>query len=350
MKSICARLLAGTLGMLILSGTAFGQQAREFNVIGTWSFLTNYQELEAPFWTKTLPEASNGKLKGKMNSITEMNLKGFEVLRLLKSGVFDVAAALPIYVEDGAAVIEGSDLAAVSKDMAMSREVIDAWLPEMQKVMDSRYNALILATFPFPEQVFYCRGTVNSLADLRGKKIRVQGTSQGDFVEAIGASNVTMAFSEVVPALEKGVVDCAISGTMSGFKAKFAEVSQTLLRLPVGYTLGIWVMRKAAWNGLDDQGRALIQSEMKKLEEKSWKRVKSETEEGIACNIGAAGCPLSDKGKMTLVIPSDQDMATRQAALNGVVLSRWAKRCGEACAARWTELVGSKFGMEAKAK
>ena len=34
--------------------------------------------------------------------------QGYRVLRLLKQGVFDFAAALPIYVEDGGAVIEAS--------------------------------------------------------------------------------------------------------------------------------------------------------------------------------------------------------------------------------------------------
>ena len=46
--------------------------------------------------------------------MTEVNLKGTEVLRLLKQGVFDVAAALPIYVEDGGAIIEAVDIAGVA--------------------------------------------------------------------------------------------------------------------------------------------------------------------------------------------------------------------------------------------
>src|SRR6185503_19097661 len=104
--------------------------------------------------------------------------KGTEVLRLLKQGVFDFAAALPIYVEDGGAVIEAVDLAGVARDYTMSREVTNAWLPEMRKVMKERHNAVIVGTFIFPEQDFYCRGDLRGAADLKGKKVRVQGTSQ----------------------------------------------------------------------------------------------------------------------------------------------------------------------------
>jgi len=31
------------------------------------------------------------------------------------------------------------------------------------------------------------------------------------------------------------------------------------------------------------------------------------------------------------------------------VLPEWAKRCGAECAAKWTEMVGKKYGLAAKA-
>ena len=83
---------------------------KKFNVIGTWNFLNINKKVETPFWSEQLGAASGGKLTGNIKSITELNLKGTEVLRLLKSGVYDVAHALPIYVDDGAAIFEGSDL------------------------------------------------------------------------------------------------------------------------------------------------------------------------------------------------------------------------------------------------
>ncbi len=61
---------------------------------------------------------------------------------------------------------------------------------------------------------------------------------------------MTIAFGEVVPALEKGVADCGITGTMPGYKAKWGEVVDTLFRLPVGYTIGIWAVNLNTWNKL----------------------------------------------------------------------------------------------------
>jgi TRAP-type C4-dicarboxylate transport system substrate-binding protein len=347
-RSIGALALAGFVAMAA-PAAAQTIDKRNFNVIGTWNFLTNWQQLEQPFWTKDLAAASGGNLTANLKSVTEVNLKGTEVLRLLKQGVFDFAAALPIYVEDGAAVIEASDIAGVARNFKMGREIITAWMPEMQKVMKERHGAVILGSYPFPEQVFYCRGDIKGIEDLKGKKIRVQGTSQGDFAAAVGASSVTIAFGEVVPALEKGVVDCGITGTMPGYKAKWPEVTNTLFRLPVGYTVGVWVANLNTWNKLGKDTQALIEKQMQALEDKSWKTIEAETEEGVACTTGTGPCSVGPPGKMKLVLPSEADIKARDKALNDVVLARWAKRCGDACAAKWNELVGSKYGLTAKA-
>jgi TRAP-type C4-dicarboxylate transport system substrate-binding protein len=232
----------------------------------------------------------------------------------------------------------------------MGRDVADAWMPEMQKTMKEKHNALILGTFPFPEQVFYCRGDIKSVADLKGKKVRVQGTSQGDFVTALGGVGVTIAFGEVVPALEKGVVDCGITGTMPAYKAKWPEVTNTLYRLPVGFTVGLWVVNLSAWNKLSPDTRTFLEKQFKALEDKSWKLVEAETEEGVACTTGQGGtCSVGPPGKLKLVQPSEADFKARDRALNDVVLKAWAKRCGDACAAKWTEIIGKRYGLAATA-
>lgn len=67
--------------------------------------------------------------------------------------------------------------------------------------------------YPFPSPTLWCNGAVSGIADLEGKKIRICSTTLDDFVEGVGGVSVTVAFSQVIPALEKGVVDCEIGET-----------------------------------------------------------------------------------------------------------------------------------------
>ncbi len=347
-RFLAATAFAAALGF---AGSANAQNidSKTFNVVGTWNFLTNYQKLEKPFFTEELPKLSDGKLKGNVKALNELNLKGTELLRLLKQGVFDMVFALPIYVEDGGAVIEALDIAGVARDFKMAKDISEIWLPEMQKVMKEKHNAFILGTHTWPEQDFYCRDDVKSIEDMKGKKVRVQGTSQSDLVAAFGATGVTIAFSEVVPALEKGVVDCAITGTMPAYKAKWPEVTKSLFRLPVGFTAGMLVVNLNMWNKLSPDTQALIQKAAKDLEERSWKSTQLETEDGVFCTTGTGNCPVGPPGKLILNKPSEADLKTRDKMLNESVLKKWAARCGAECAAKWTEQIGKKYGLVAKA-
>lgn len=344
------RAIGIATAMCLAAGIAAAQDIpkTQLKVVGTWNFLTNWQKLEQPFWKETLSKASGGQLTADLKSYSEINMKGTEVMRLLKLGVFDVVAALPIYIDEGAAVVEGIDISGVAKDFATSRKISEVWRPFMADSMKKQHNAHVLGMFPFPQQVFYCRTPIKSIEDLKGKKIRVQGTSQGDFAEAVGGSATTIAFGEVVPALEKGVVDCGITGTMPGYKAKWYEVTNTMYTLSVGYTLGFWAINQNAWGKLNDKTKALITEEMKKLEELSWKTIEAESDEGIACNTGTAACSVGAAGKLALVKPSESDIKTRDRLLNEVVLKRWAKRCGAECTAKWNDTVGKITGLAAK--
>ena len=62
-------------GSVALCGAAHAQgvDKKEFNVVGTWNFLTNWQKLEQPFWVTDLPAASGGSLTGNIKSITEVS-------------------------------------------------------------------------------------------------------------------------------------------------------------------------------------------------------------------------------------------------------------------------------------
>jgi hypothetical protein len=108
-------------------------------------------------------------------------------------------------------------------------------------------------------------------------------------------------------------------------------------------------MNLNTWKKLPKETQALIQQQIKANEDKAWKVIEDETEEGVACNTGTGPCSVGPPGKLKLVVPSEADLKAKEKALNEVVLARWAKRCGDACAAKWNELVGSKYNLTAKA-
>ena len=67
--------VAGTVAALAafaaLPASAADLPKTKVNVIGTWANLSIYKEREFPFWTKTIPEKSNGAVTAEIRAFTE---------------------------------------------------------------------------------------------------------------------------------------------------------------------------------------------------------------------------------------------------------------------------------------
>ena len=163
----------------------------------------------------------------------------------------------------------------------------------------------------------------------------------------MGGTSVTVAFAEVVPALQKGVVDCGITGTMPAYKAKWHEVATHVLKINVGAGMAFMAMNNKTWKKLNRDTQKFIIKESAALEDRMWKGAEEDDILGLRCNTGGP-CSIGKAGKMTLVLPGPADFKARERVLNEFVLKRWAKRCGAKCTKEWNDTIGKKIGVMAK--
>jgi len=341
------KALAVILGTLV-AGSALAQELpkTQLKIVGGLSNLTAYTDYERPFWTKTIPEKSGGKVTAEIKGFNEMGLKGPELLRLMSQGVVEFGTATLSYFASDNPINEAIDLAGLAPDVATARKVTEAFEPVYAKFYGEGSKVKLLGISTYPAQVLFCNAEVKGLADLKGKKVRTSSRNQAEFVEAVGGSSVTMAFGEVVPALQNKVVDCAITGSLSGYSAKWYEVSTHLYALPINWNQQIHAVNQKAWDKLDPKVQAFLQAEVKTLVNDIWDAAARQTQEGYDCNTGAAACPNPVKGKMVLVQPSAADMEELK-KIRQTVLSKWAARCSAQCVSDFNATVGKTIGVTA---
>ena len=195
--------------------------------------------------------------------------------------------------------------------------------------------------------MLFCNGEIKGLADLKGKKVRTGNRTLAEFVEAFGGTGVTLAFNEVVPALQNKVVDCAITGTLSGNSAKWHEVATHIYALPLGWSHVMHAVNLKTWQRLDPKVRSFLEKEIAGLENRIWQAAAEETQQGYDCNAGKDSCTMGTKAKMTVVPVSDADKAALKKALTETVLPKWAARCAGECVAEWNASVGKVVGLTA---
>ena len=160
---------------------------------------------------------------------------------------------------------------------------------------------------------------MGELADLQGLKVRASGRMTAKFLEALGAEGVNVSFSEVPGALQKGVVDCAVTGAGSGYSAGWWEVSTHLMPIPLGgWDSVVTAINMDKWNSLDADTQALITEQVAtEFEGPAWETAQDALVNDIACLTGNGECPAGDARGMTLVEVSDADFAKARGRAGG---------------------------------
>ncbi|HSP24176.1 MAG TPA: TRAP transporter substrate-binding protein [Saliniramus sp.] len=341
-------LIAG-IGLAAFATASPAQEIDEvtLSVVGSWSNLPLYQEFEEPFWTKTLPEASGGRITVEMTTFNQLGSNGSDVYRLLSDGVFDVGMTVADYTVSDAPELEALDVPLIATDADTAKATVDAARVWVEDVMRDRFGSKLLAIAPYPPQVVFCRTEIGSLADLEGKRVRGSGRMTTQFLEALGAEGINVAFGEVPGALERGVIDCAITGAGSGYSAGWWESATHLLTLPLGgWDPVVTAMNLERWESLSPATQELIQTQItENFEEPAWADAQGALDRDIACLTGGE-CARGETADMTLVEPTDADRETAMTALQERVLPDWASRAGAEWVTRWNETVGEVVDIE----
>ncbi|MWB77957.1 transporter [Pseudooceanicola sp. 216_PA32_1] len=338
MKPIGKTCQVAVLTSALFAAPLAAQEAVNLKVVGTWGYLNTWNQVEKPFWTEELKAASNGKITVEALPMTEVGLKGFEVMRMLQLGVFDGAHGIISYLGDDP-VAEGADLAGVVQTWDEAKAAVAAYEPVLAESFDKTYDAKLLGVYPFPSQLLYCNAPISGLADLKGKKIRSYSKSMSDLFTGLGATPVTIAFGEVVPALQLGTVDCAVSGTLPSYTSGWGEATTHLVRLSTGYAFSFAAVSKVSWDRMDEETRDIIASNAGAMIDRAWEIGQKDDEMGIAC-LTDGPCEVGDPAGLVDVALSDADRAQLADVLQATVLESFGARCGAACSATWNETIG----------
>ncbi|MDF2370651.1 MAG: TRAP transporter substrate-binding protein [Rhizobiaceae bacterium] len=315
-------------------------------------FSNQYQnvQIEKPFF-ETLPEKTGGAFKVNFRSINELGMKGFDAFRQLRSGAFDIMAISPGYVSGDDPFVLGLDLPGIMPKLETARAAIDSYRAPLATRINDRFGGHVLAIWPYPAQMLFCKGEMNSLEDLKGKKVRVFSSALSDLVANFGATGVSLPFSEVYPSLQRGVIDCAVTASLSGNEAKWFEVTDTLYTLPISWALQLHVANGAFWDGLSDEDKATLTEQFGSMEDQMWSVAQQATVDGVNCSTGTQPCEIGTSAKMVLSPFGEADEAALIEAVSTAVLPSWGKECDAAfseCTSIWNDTVGKATGYSIK--
>lgn len=314
-------------------------------VVGGIDNVSQFTQLEAPFWTQELPRLSQGRFQAEIVAVDRAGIPGMQMLQLLQLGVVPFGTMLVSQIAMQYPQYGAPDLAGLNPDLERLRTTLAAFRPYLEKSLREQHGIEALAIYIYPAQVLFCKNAFNGLAGLSGRRTRVSSSAQADLISALGGVPERIGFTQIVDALEIDMLDCAITGATSGNSLGLHTRMGYLHSMALSWGVAIFGAHSASWNALPAPLQALLRAELPRLEERIWQNAVRETALGVACNSGAPSCTAGRRGHMVVVPASVQDERLRDEVFRSTVLPRWLLRCGASCTALWRETIGPARGI-----
>ncbi|MGE0851503.1 MAG: TRAP transporter substrate-binding protein [Hyphomicrobiaceae bacterium] len=220
---------------------------------------------------KTVPArieaATNGKLK---IELYDTLVAGAEQPAAVRDGRLDGSFAVSPWLSAEAPYINFGHLPGLLTDVASYQKMLDPLLrEEMAKVWRTKYKSEQLMTGVFEDQCIISRVPLHTVADMAGKKVRVHNTEAATLMNKLGAVPTPVPFGEIVPALQRGIVDIVMTsvGTANGFG--FHTVAKELSIWKIG-TIVPWslVINSQVWAKLSPELQGVVRKELRAIEDK----------------------------------------------------------------------------------
>lgn len=158
------------------------------------------------------------------------------------------------------------------------------------------------------------------MEDFSDVKTRSHSTVPSDLIATLGADPQTMAFADVYPALERGVLDGGVTCGSCGIGQKWTEVTDYLTGpMPGSFAQTFITFNSEEWNSLPADLQAIIKEEgVKHTARAKASALKSDLE---------SEQELIDLG-MTRANFSPEMLAIMKDAAQTAVVPNWAERAG----------------------
>src|SRR5437016_6463488 len=280
---------------------------------------TYYHTLNLNALAAKLKEKSQGRMEIRVHPESSL-YPSHEIIPAVIEGRVEIAPVVSGYLTVVRLEIGPLDLPFMTSNLEEHRKAAAELRPFFTEML-AKKGLRLMAIEAWPSQHVFAHAPMRTLADWKGKKIRVYGADSANSARLLGAAPVNIAFGEVYSALEKKVVDGAITSATNAEPMKFFEVAKFINYWYLAGAAQEWlVVHQKAWDALPKDLQQVVLDSMKdvNLEEKEWQDATA-ADEKVRKRLPELG--------MTVIEPSKEEMDKARKIAKGA-WDIWLQRTG----------------------
>ncbi|OQY45263.1 MAG: hypothetical protein B6240_09030 [Desulfobacteraceae bacterium 4572_87] len=216
-------------------------------------------------FAKRINDATGGRVEIILN---DSLVKGTQLAQSVRDDRVQLATILAAYYSATNPEFGLAQLPGLMNNLKEFKEVFYGfWRGEMNRIFDEKYNSKVLCWGLFAPQNLISIKPVKTVADFKGKKIRVHNIETATLVSTLGAKPTPMPASEVLPALQRGIIDGVFTSSAWAYGQGFYTVAKYVSLWPIATILPFpIVINNDEWKKLPGDLQEKILAAGKKLE------------------------------------------------------------------------------------
>ena len=275
------------------------------------------------FLIPNVAERTNNQLIINLTSFPELGISGADNMTLIRDGTLDIAEIYTGYVAGEVPALEIQSLWGMFKDHKAQYDATTVLTPDLERMIAEESGGSPIITHNWYvgiDQFFFCGEALTTPEDFEGKKTRSHGAAISDWIEGMGAEAQFVAFAEVYTALERGILDCGVTGADPAYGQRWYEVTTHMNGFLVSLFNDNVVMNASNFDKLPPDLQAILIEEGAKHELEALRLAAIQNEVGIIKNELA--------GLEKVLFSEELQALSDQAVLNNVVPG-WINRVGD---------------------
>jgi TRAP-type transport system periplasmic protein len=178
--------------------------------------------------TATVPEriakATGGRVKV---TYSDSLVPGTQIVAAVRDGRVDMSAVLHTYLAAEEPRFGIFNLPGLIEGIDDYRKVGNSfWFADTHRIWKDRYKTVVLAEGAWCTQRLFSKTPIRTLEDFKNKRLRVHNPQTAELMNALGAKPVPLALPEVMPSLERGVIDGLFTSSCYGDGQEYWRVAK----------------------------------------------------------------------------------------------------------------------------
>jgi len=286
-----------------------------------WDFPTPYADREVLTkntvqFAEDVRRATNGQLIITMHTANSL-IKNPEIKRAVQTGQVQIGEIFKPNMGPEDPVFELDAIPFFAPGYKEARALLDVSREAISQRM-LKQGLRVLYMCPWPSQAFYSKKPINSLADLKGTKMRTYNAQTAKLAQLMGTIPTTVQATEIPQAFTSGIIDTMFTSAGTGVTTKAWDYTRFVYDTQAWVPKNIAFVNEKAFQALSEPVKKALLEQAAIAEKRGWEMSEAEN---------VAGPKQLAQSGMTLA-PITPQFAAELKKIGDQMLDEWIKKAG----------------------